>query len=83
MFQINTPSWAACMDACAQYNTYQQTANGTTLCAGVSYVPEWSVHPEYAYSNYTNNGSCWFKDDMSDLPGNWPFATEVVSSIRS
>ncbi|KAH7410140.1 hypothetical protein DE146DRAFT_339798 [Phaeosphaeria sp. MPI-PUGE-AT-0046c] len=83
MFQISTPSWAACMDACAQYNTYHQTANSTTLCAGVSYVPEWSVHPEYAYSNYTNNGSCWFKDEMGGLPGNWPFTTEVVSAIRS
>lgn len=83
MFQISTPSWSACMDSCAQYNKYYQPNNGTTLCAGVSYVPEWSVHPEYAYSNYSNSGSCWFKDDMSGLPGNWPFRTEVVSAIRS
>jgi hypothetical protein len=73
------------MDACAQYNifyaAFQSTGNAPS-CAGISYVPEWSVHPEYAYSNYSTRSSCWLKDDMSGLPGSWKFTTEVVSAVR-
>jgi len=85
MFQVSAPSWSACMDSCAQYNLFHdglQSLGDMPSCAGISYVPEWSVHPEYAYSNYTTRGSCWLKSDMSGLPGNWPFYAEVVSALR-
>ncbi|ORY14211.1 hypothetical protein BCR34DRAFT_242684 [Clohesyomyces aquaticus] len=85
MFQVSTPSWESCMDACAQYGSFfaaQQTLGSFAPCVGVSYVPEWSVHPEYAYGNYSTRGSCWLKSNMDGLPGGWGLPTEVVSSVR-
>ena len=85
MFQISTPSWSSCMDACAEYSAFftdLETKGSTPPCAGVSYVPEWSVHPEYAQSNYSTRGSCWFKYDMDSLGNGWHLAAEVVSAVR-
>jgi len=73
------------MDSCAQYNAFYggfQSSGNVPSCAGISYVPEWSVHPEYAYSNYSTTGSCWLKKEMGGLPGGWPFYSEVVSAVR-
>ncbi|KAF2471010.1 uncharacterized protein BDR25DRAFT_29027 [Lindgomyces ingoldianus] len=85
MFQISTPSWDSCMDACAQYSNFfadQDSQGSLPTCEGISYVPEWSVHPEYAYSNYSTRGSCWLKNSMDGLPGPWSLLAEVVSSVR-
>lgn len=73
------------MDACAEYNDFVnklQSKGSTPACGGVSYVPEWSAHPEYAASNYTTSGSCWFKSNMDGSKDDWVVNTEVVSSVR-
>ncbi|KAH7138395.1 hypothetical protein B0J11DRAFT_14473 [Dendryphion nanum] len=88
MFQISAPSWSACMDACAQYIDFfgtLETKGSTPTCAGISYVPEWSLYPEYAMGNYSTRGSCWIKsrvDGGMKVGAGWHLPAEVVSSVR-
>lgn len=87
MIQISTPSWSSCMDACAQYTDFfatLETKGATPNCAGISYVPEWSLFPQWAFGNYSTRGSCWLKSRMDGLRigGGWSLPAEVVSSLR-
>lgn len=84
MFQVAAPSWTSCMDACAEYNAFLRTreSRGTMPpCRGVSWVPEWSVHPEWAYGNYSTRGSCWLKGSVKDLQSEWVVGAEVVTGV--
>ncbi|KAF2006752.1 hypothetical protein P154DRAFT_517779 [Amniculicola lignicola CBS 123094] len=86
MFQISTPSWETCIDACLELRGFissLETNVSMPQCIGLSYVPEWSLHPEYARGNYSTPGSCWLKNAMGGLKEgrDWQPGTEVVSAV--
>jgi hypothetical protein len=85
MFQIQTPSWTACMDACAEYASFfasLEAKGSLPTCAGVSWVPEWTLHPEYSTGNYSwAKGSCWLKSSMVGWKDGWRTGGEVVSGV--
>ncbi|KAM0264893.1 hypothetical protein ACHAQJ_000409 [Trichoderma viride] len=41
LYSLYAPDFNGCMDACAGWNTYNKTTDGT--CIAVSFIPEWSV----------------------------------------